>query len=127
MRNKRPKPSNKNQNELKSRKRNPTRTSSTALRNIKDFDEQLGSSRRSNQSFTLSVNPSTGLFVSGKRKKLLWRKDEEEMLKEGVQKFASTAKQNLPWRKILEFGRHVFDETRTPVDLKDKWRNLLAR
>lgn len=124
--NKRPKPSNKNQNELKSRKRNPPRTSSMALRNIKEFDEQVGSSRRSNKSLTLSVNPSIDLFVSGKRKKLMWRKDEEEMLKEGVQKFASTAKQNLPWRKILEFGRHVFDETRTPVDLKDKWRNLLA-
>lgn len=106
--------SNKNKNELKSQKRNPPRRSSLALRNIKD--EQVGTSRR-----------ASDLFFGGKRKKLMWRKDEEEMLKEGVQKFASTAKQNLPWRKILEFGRHVFEETRTPVDLKDKWRNLLAR
>lgn len=124
--NKRP-TSNKNKNELKSQKRNLPRRSSSALRNIKEFDEQIGTSRRLNQSLTPSVNPASDLFFGGKRKKLMWRKDEEEMLKEGVQKFASTAKQNLPWRKILEFGRHVFEETRTPVDLKDKWRNLLAR
>ncbi|XP_073134463.1 uncharacterized protein [Henckelia pumila] len=117
VRNKRPKPSNKNKNELKSPERNPSRRSSLALRNIKEFGEQeVGSSRR-----------ATDLFVGGKRKKLMWKKDEEEMLKEGVQKFALTTKQNLPWRKILEFGRHVFDESRTPADLKDKWRNLLAR
>ncbi|XP_073304058.1 uncharacterized protein [Primulina huaijiensis] len=127
MSNKHPKPSNKNKNEPKSRKRNPPRRSSLALRNIREFDEQAGTSRRSNQSLMLSVNPANDLFFGGKRKRLMWRKDEEEMLKEGVQKFASTAKQNLPWRKILEFGRHVFEETRTPADLKDKWRNLLAR
>ncbi|KZV50481.1 hypothetical protein F511_33058 [Dorcoceras hygrometricum] len=124
---KRPKPSNKNKNVRKSQRKNPPRRLSSALRNNKEFDEQVGTSRRSNQSLTLSVKPATDLFVGGKRKRLMWRKDEEEMLKEGVQKFATTAKQNLPWRKILEFGRHVFDETRTPVDLKDKWRNLLAR
>ena len=49
------------------------------------------------------------------------------MLQEGVQKFSNTTNKNLPWRKILEFGRHVFEGTRTPVDLKDKWRNILAK
>lgn len=49
------------------------------------------------------------------------------LLQEGVRKFSSTTNKNLPWRKILEFGRHIFDDTRTPVDLKDKWRSLLGR
>ncbi|KAG5551431.1 hypothetical protein RHGRI_009749 [Rhododendron griersonianum] len=62
-----------------------------------------------------------------RRKKLPWTADEEEMLKEGVQKFSTMVNKNLPWRKILEFGRHVFDGTRTPADLKDKWRNILVK
>ncbi|XP_057465232.1 uncharacterized protein LOC130754960 isoform X1 [Actinidia eriantha] len=66
-------------------------------------------------------------FPHAKRKKLPWTAEEEEMLKEGVQKFSTIVNKNLPWRKILEFGRHVFDGTRTPVDLKDKWRNILLK
>lgn len=42
----------------------------------------------------------------------------------GVEKFAAEAKKNMPWRKILEMGQKVFHETRTPTDLKDKWRNM---
>ncbi|RAL45250.1 hypothetical protein DM860_014660 [Cuscuta australis] len=64
---------------------------------------------------------------NGRRKKLMWSEEEEEMLKEGVHKFSTTANKNIPWRKILDFGRHVFDGTRTPVDLKDKWRTLWAK
>lgn len=41
-------------------------------------------------------------------------------------KFA-TEDQNIPWRKILEFGCRVFDKTRTPVDLKDKWRKITSK
>lgn len=44
-------------------------------------------------------------------------------LQEGVNEFSLTTK-NIPWRKILEYGRHVFHETRSPMDLKDKWRNM---
>lgn len=62
-----------------------------------------------------------------RRKKLPWTAEEEEMLKEGVQKFSTTVNKNLPWMKILEFGHHVFDGTRTPADLKDKWRNILVK
>lgn len=47
-------------------------------------------------------------------------------LQEGVSKY-STEKQNIPWRKILEFGCRVFDKTRTPVDLKDKWKNIISK
>ncbi|KAL3508932.1 hypothetical protein ACH5RR_028333 [Cinchona calisaya] len=67
------------------------------------------------------------LFPNARRKSLPWTDAEEEMLKEGVQKFLTTINKNIPWRKILEFGRHVFDGSRTPVDLKDKWRNMLPK
>ncbi|CAI9303908.1 unnamed protein product [Lactuca saligna] len=61
-------------------------------------------------------------LLKGKRKR--WSEEEEDMLKEGVQKFSATANKNLPWKKVLEFGRHVFHTSRTPSDLKDKWRNM---
>lgn len=44
----------------------------------------------------------------------------------GVEKFSAEAKKNMPWRKILEMGEDVFHETRTPADLKDKWRNRMG-
>lgn len=65
-------------------------------------------------------------MLTGKRKRLNWTAEEEKVLKEGVLKFA-TEDQNIPWRKILEFGCRVFDKTRTPVDLKDKWRSITSR
>ncbi|EEF52755.1 hypothetical protein RCOM_1598630 [Ricinus communis] len=66
-------------------------------------------------------------FPHEKRKRLHWKPEEEEMLREGVQKFSTTVNKNLPWKKILEFGHHVFDGSRTPADLKDKWRNIVAK
>ncbi|KAL2483459.1 DNA helicase [Forsythia ovata] len=66
-------------------------------------------------------------FPNDRRKKLLWTEEEEEMLREGVEKFSAQANKNIPWRKVLEFGRHVFHGTRTPADLKDKWRNIAAK
>ncbi|XP_045818553.1 uncharacterized protein LOC123911225 [Trifolium pratense] len=59
-----------------------------------------------------------------RRRNLFWTAEEEKALKEGVSKFA-TENQNIPWKQILEFGCRVFDSTRTPSDLKDKWRNLM--
>lgn len=47
-------------------------------------------------------------------------------LQEGVLKF-SLENKNIPWRKILEFGSRVFDKTRTPVDLKDKWKTIISK
>lgn len=62
-------------------------------------------------------------LVKGKRR-VRWSDEEEDMLKEGVEKYSATAHKNLPWKKVLEFGHHVFDASRTPADLKDKWRNM---
>lgn len=39
-----------------------------------------------------------------------------------MQKFPGV--RNIPWRKILEFGRDVFNDERVPSDLKDKWKNM---
>ncbi|XP_056851030.1 uncharacterized protein LOC108825563 [Raphanus sativus] len=64
------------------------------------------------------------IFKMEHKRRLLWTPEEEYMLKVGVEKFAAEAKKNMPWRKILEMGQKVFHETRTPTDLKDKWRNM---
>ncbi|KAK7333946.1 hypothetical protein VNO80_30727 [Phaseolus coccineus] len=66
------------------------------------------------------------ISLTKKRKRLLWTAEEEKVLKEGVLKF-SIENQNTPWRKILEFGCGVFDKTRTPADLKDKWKNIISK
>ncbi|KAF8107277.1 hypothetical protein N665_0124s0069 [Sinapis alba] len=64
------------------------------------------------------------IFNKDQKRRLLWTPEEVYMLKVGVEKFAAEAKKNMPWRKILEMGQKVFHETRTPADLKDKWRNM---
>ncbi|KAL5581655.1 hypothetical protein UlMin_014097 [Ulmus minor] len=61
-------------------------------------------------------------FPNAKRARRRWTKEEEELLKEGVQSYSTGG--NIPWRTILDRGRGVFDDTRTPVDLKDKWKTL---
>ncbi|KAH9672863.1 hypothetical protein KPL70_017896 [Citrus sinensis] len=67
-------------------------------------------------------------FASEKRRSLHWTaEEEEEMLKEGVEKFSTKVNKNLPWKKVLEFGCHVFYPIRTPSDLKDKWRKIMAK
>ncbi|KAK7316551.1 hypothetical protein RJT34_00103 [Clitoria ternatea] len=64
--------------------------------------------------------------VNSKRKRLLWTDEEEKALKAGVLMF-SKGNKNIPWRKILEFGVRVFDKTRVPADLKDKWKNIISK
>ncbi|GMH28359.1 hypothetical protein Nepgr_030202 [Nepenthes gracilis] len=59
-----------------------------------------------------------------RRKKVAWTALEEEMLKEGVRRFADSEGKVIPWKSILEFGSLAFQKGRTPTDLKDKWRNL---
>ncbi|GLT66354.1 hypothetical protein SLA2020_387220 [Shorea laevis] len=59
-----------------------------------------------------------------RRKKVPWTIEEEQMLREGVSKFSSTAGGNIPWKEILDLGSSVFLNCRTSVDLKHKWRNM---
>ncbi|KAK1420737.1 hypothetical protein QVD17_22571 [Tagetes erecta] len=59
-----------------------------------------------------------------RRKKLPWTKPEEEILKEGVERYSSANNTKVPWKEILDFGRNVFHRGRTAIDLKDKWRNM---
>lgn len=60
---------------------------------------------------------------TGKRKRLNWTVEEVNMLKEGVLRF-SMDQRNIPWKKILEFGCHVFHSKRNTADLKDKWKHM---
>ncbi|KAF2613442.1 hypothetical protein F2Q70_00009736 [Brassica cretica] len=57
-----------------------------------------------------------------RQRRVLWTPEEEEMLKVGVETFATDPKKNIPWKKILKMGETVFHRTRNPADLKDKWR-----
>ncbi|XP_057821407.1 uncharacterized protein LOC131034069 isoform X1 [Cryptomeria japonica] len=58
-----------------------------------------------------------------RRVKLPWTKDEEEILKEGTNKFPCDSN-GMKWKCILEHGKGVFHNSRLPGDLKDKWRNM---
>ncbi|KAE9615826.1 putative transcription factor MYB-HB-like family [Lupinus albus] len=99
----------------------------TAEKNASHINEEVTSSRlRQQRKSPNYVCRRTQSFLAGRRKKLRWTVEEETALKEGVLKF-STENEKIPWRKILEFGTRVFDKTRTPVDLKDKWRNITAK
>ncbi|XP_011087312.1 uncharacterized protein LOC105168847 isoform X1 [Sesamum indicum] len=59
-----------------------------------------------------------------RRKRLPWTSAEEETLKKGMRLYCSPYDKIIPWKKILEFGANVFEQSRTTMDLKDKWRNM---
>ncbi|WZZ23328.1 hypothetical protein YC2023_124715 [Brassica napus] len=61
-------------------------------------------------------------FFNQRQRRVLWTPEEEEMLKVGVETFATDPKKNIPWKRILKMGENVFHQTRNPADLKDKWR-----
>ncbi|TYJ09730.1 hypothetical protein E1A91_A11G159900v1 [Gossypium mustelinum] len=69
----------------------------------------------------------TPILGNVKRRRLPWTVEEEDILKEGVHRFSLTMNKNIPWRKILEFGHNVFGTNRLPVDLKDKWKKIMAK
>lgn len=58
---------------------------------------------------------------NGRRKARRWCLLEEETLRKGVEQYGRGN-----WKKILDNNPDVFIG-RTPVDLKDKWRNMIIR
>ncbi|KAJ7552753.1 hypothetical protein O6H91_06G069300 [Diphasiastrum complanatum] len=64
-------------------------------------------------------------FPGLRRKNLPWTKLEEEVLKEGIRRYSKgNGSWGFQWARILEYGYGKFHESRTSIDLKDKWRNL---
>ncbi|EPS72218.1 hypothetical protein M569_02550 [Genlisea aurea] len=58
-------------------------------------------------------------------KSIAWKPEEIAMLKRGVELFRNEKK--IPWKKVLEMGIGVFDEFRSPSDLKGQWNNLRVK
>ncbi|KAK6146460.1 hypothetical protein DH2020_020329 [Rehmannia glutinosa] len=100
------------------------RRPSSTLTTDKVLNKNVKASIKLKQPQQSSVKLATNAYGSGKCKRRLWIEIEEEALKAGVQKFSKKPIKNIPWRKILGLGQHVFDRTHTPSDLKDKWRNM---
>ncbi|KAE8075475.1 hypothetical protein FH972_014190 [Carpinus fangiana] len=101
--------------------RKPNEKAATSKNKKISASKKAKQPRESPKQFTKTTLPNA------RRKRLFWTLEEEDMLKEGVHRFSASAKKNLPWRRILDFGRHVFHATRTPIDLKDKWKNMMAK
>ncbi|KAL0917839.1 hypothetical protein M5K25_012936 [Dendrobium thyrsiflorum] len=70
-----------------------------------------------NQGFTPKRSPSRRMI-------LIWKPEEEKILEEAMQKIPKNEDGGIPWTKILEYGRFFLHESRTTIDLKDKWRNM---
>lgn len=63
-----------------------------------------------------------GKGVKQRRKAVRWSEVETNRLKELVEQFGEGK-----WKQMLAKGKRVFNECRTPTDLKDKWRSLQGR
>lgn len=93
---------------------------------ISDSDELSEDEQNKTTTSILSPRPLREVRADNqsKRRKVLWTAEEEAMLKKGVQTFVRGDNGAIPWKSILKFGGSVFQESRTPTDLKDKWRNM---
>lgn len=49
------------------------------------------------------------------------------LVQEAIYEFGKKSQGNISWIKILEYGRHLFHESRQPKDLKEKWKNLMKK
>ncbi|XP_057812244.1 uncharacterized protein LOC131026390 [Salvia miltiorrhiza] len=99
--------------------RRSARRSSLATETGKVVKEKFPSPR----SVRKPDKPSEKPFSKAKRRRLMWTAEEEEALTAAVNRYSNEAK--IPWSKILEESKS-FDVTRTPADLKDKWKNKMS-
>ncbi|XP_028778438.1 uncharacterized protein LOC114737016 isoform X2 [Neltuma alba] len=116
--------------------------SRTGSKNARCKNEVVANSETSGLPQRSSMQCQKLASETGKRKRLKWTVEEENMLRlhkaflpsftastlvltlqEGVLKF-SMEQQSIPWKKILEFGCHVFHSKRNTSDLKDKWKHM---
>ncbi|KAF6141330.1 hypothetical protein GIB67_008507 [Kingdonia uniflora] len=85
-------------------------------------EKKRSKSETRNKSTKTNSNPA---LPDSRRKRLYFTPEEEKMLREAVPKFSdSNPGKPIPWLKILEFGSQVFNESRYPMDLRDKWRHM---
>ncbi|XP_010551981.1 PREDICTED: uncharacterized protein LOC104822447 isoform X2 [Tarenaya hassleriana] len=87
----------------------------------------MGKAKNQKRKSTAQQKGGASFVKNDKRKRLFWRPEEEAMLRVGVETLSGEVNKNIPWRKILEMGAKVFHETRTPTDLKEKWRTMNSK
>ncbi|KAG0492097.1 hypothetical protein HPP92_005196 [Vanilla planifolia] len=89
---------------------------------------QADSSSGSNFRRCIAQRPSSiPRGAPSRRAKCFWKPEEEKLLEEVMQKALNMDEGRISWKKILEDGRHIFHGSRTPADLKDKWRGILKK
>ncbi|XP_062004112.1 uncharacterized protein LOC133721501 isoform X2 [Rosa rugosa] len=94
------------------------------IQGTSDGDEGLGkrvAEEEDNGTRKLPKSLSTS-FASLDRRRVLWTKEEEQALKEGVKEFWTTNRKSIPWEKICEAYKDRFHSSRTAANLKDKWK-----
>ncbi|KAL7087312.1 hypothetical protein ACP275_13G060900 [Erythranthe tilingii] len=101
-----------------------SRMSSSSAPRTERVDDAFRESKKGRHS---SVQIANETFSGKKRRRLFWSVEEVEKLKEGIEKYSTEVNKNIPWRKILMYGHGVFDETRTPGDLREKGRKLFTK
>ncbi|EXC35028.1 hypothetical protein L484_017729 [Morus notabilis] len=100
------------------------RQKASAKKNVSLFYEKATTSTKIRESAKQHITVNNPV---ARRTRLHWTADEEHMLREGIKDFCPNTNVKIPWMKILEYGRHVFHETRSPSDLKNKWRNMVDK
>ncbi|XP_078178696.1 uncharacterized protein LOC144572886 isoform X2 [Carex rostrata] len=101
------------------------------------MNEEMGNERRREYRINADAKnrkkrrptPRYSNKVAGPRRRnmLPWSAEEENALREGMKKIGVTVDGRIPWSSILELYPNVFHKTRIPIDLKDKWRNIMKK
>ncbi|XP_042445902.1 uncharacterized protein LOC122030931 [Zingiber officinale] len=89
--------------------------------------EKISTRKSHRNKFSARKSKRSQPMVLSQRRRFLWTREEVEVLKEAIHKFGKKPKGNISWIKILEYGRHIFHESREPKDLREKWKNLMKK